>query len=424
MTDADDIRAVWDVEELRGLWNKAREVLEASEPAATFRLELPDERTRQAVGEVYGRPMWGWGTRISVSKLDAALRENTRFGLGLAQVLEVLHGRPVTRGESTSSPLDERRDRVTDTVRSSLVAEELDEASWAKPWSDWLHQYGRVAEDQINTTIGHAAAVLARLVLDPDSRPSTWASRADLAARFGGGEHQLDTGMTLSRIVLRAAALAHGVDAPSSERERRALWERCGVTLDDVSATVLCWSLPLVGSDDWSRAMDQRTSIGVPSHLTHLDLRAAPGRLVESGTTIAVCENPRVLEAAVRAEIRHPLLCLSGQPTTVAVQLLRRLVADGAVMRYHGDFDWAGMTIAHSMWAGHGFPLWRMSSSDYREALNLASAGRLDVPTLVGTPVETPWDRELSELMATAGRAVEEEVMLPVLLDDLRHGLP
>lgn len=419
----DDIRAVWDIAELQGLWTRAREALEAPEQPATFRLELPDPTTREAVGGLYGRPMWGQGTRISVSKLDTALRENTRFGLGLEQVLEILHERPVDRRTSRTAAREERRDRVTEVLGSALNRWNLAGEPWAQPWMRWLRQYGRVADDELEQVAERSAAVLAQLVVDPGRTPQVWRSRADLAARFGGGAHLLDSGMTLNRVVLRAAAIAHDVEAPGNERDRRRLWELCGVTLDAVSATALCWALPLGGTDEWSRSVRQRTELGLPAQLTHLDLRAAPEHLVEAGTTVAVCENPRVLEAAVQAGIRHPLVCVSGHPTTVVTELLHRLGADGAALRYHGDFDWAGVTIARSLWSSHGVDLWRMSAADYRAAVDRASAERIDLPVLDGSPTEVPWDRDLPELMSSAGRAVEEEVVLDDLLADLRAGL-
>ncbi|RCW40706.1 uncharacterized protein (TIGR02679 family) [Halopolyspora algeriensis] len=423
MDGDEDIRAAWDTAELRGLWAKAREVLEAPEQPATFRLELPDEATRQAVGEVYGRPMWGQGTRISVSRLDAALRENTRFGLGLEQVLEVLHGRPVGRRESSTGAHTERHDRVTEVLGSALSRWGLAEESWARPWVQWLRQYGRVADDELEQVAERSAAVLAHMVLDPGSTPRRWRSRAELATRFGGGARLLDSGMTLSRTVLRAAAIAHDVESPGNERDRRKLWELCGVTPDAVSTTALCWALPVTDSGEWSQGIRQRTALGLPVQLTHLDLQTAPEHLVEAGTTVAVCENPRVLEAAAQEGIRHPLVCTSGHPATVVTELLHRLSACGAVLRYHGDFDWMGLTIARSLRSDHDVGFWRMAAADYRAAVNLASAQRIDLPVLTGEPSEAPWDPELPELMATAGRAVEEEVVLDELLADLRTGL-
>nr|WP_246868295.1 TIGR02679 domain-containing protein [Saccharopolyspora sp. ASAGF58] len=99
----DDVRAVWGVEPLRGLWAQAREALEAAKPPATFRLELPDAETQRAVGELYGRPMWGQGTRISVSKLDEAVRRS-RFALGLARSPRPGRGNPHRPAGTSSAP--------------------------------------------------------------------------------------------------------------------------------------------------------------------------------------------------------------------------------------------------------------------------------------------------------------------------------
>ncbi|GAB3297691.1 TIGR02679 family protein [Parasphingorhabdus pacifica] len=435
MAEADEIRAELGTDLLSGLWERAREALEAANPPPTFRLELPDEQTQEAVGDLYGRPMWGQGTRISVSKLDARLREETRFGIGLTEVLEILHGRPVGSPEpataeqqprergTASDAVHEFRQRAASVLRSALAEQGLDDAPWAEEWMRWLPQFGRIAEDELDVLASRAAGVLAALMLDPAGSPEVWASRADLAIRFGGGAHQLDNGTALSRIVLQAAAFAHGVDMPGNERDRRSLWERCGVTLDAVSATVLCWALPMSRTDSWSRALDHRTSIGLPAHLTQLDLRAAPEHPVDSGTVVAVCETPRVLEAVVHEGIEHPLICLQGPPTTVAVELLRRLTSGGAALRFHGDFDWPGVSMAGSLWSHHGATPWRMGAADYRESLDRAAADRTDLPSLIGERLDTPWDPTLAELMANTGRAIEEEMVLPTLLDDLRRGL-
>lgn len=409
--EAARVRADWGTPELAHLWERLREVLESADRPATFRLELPDDAARQAVGELYGRPMWGMGTRISVSKLDARVRELS--GRGLEDVLEILHGRPVGRA---SSP--EPEPRAADPALAALTAHGLAGRPWAQQWVEWFHQFGRVAAADLDVVAPRSAAVLAELALD--QAPTSYCSRAELAARHGDAR-QLDNGTTLTRVVLKAAALAHDVEMPSGERDRRALWERCGVTLESVSATALCWALPLAGSD-LGALVQQRTDLGLPAHLGHLDLQLLPDPLVEPGTVVAICENPRVLEEAARQRVRHPLVCVDGHPGTAAATLLQRLAAGGAVLRFHADLDWTGVRIAHALTA-HGAHPWRMSAVDYRESLNVASAERLDLPTLVGEPVATSWDPDLAELMATAGRGVDEELVLGTLVDDLRTGL-
>ncbi|WP_263251700.1 TIGR02679 family protein [Saccharopolyspora rosea] len=409
MSRAEEIRAACDVAALHGLWDKAREVRESPDRPATFRLELPDDAARAAVGDVYGRPMWGQGTRISVSKLDDAVR--ARFGVGLDEVLAIVHGRPVAAGTSAAP------ERGADPLRSALAERGLAGAPWAGAWVRWVHQYGRVAEAELPEVARAAAEILSALALD--GPPADWVPRAELAARAGDA-HLLDAGTTLSRLVLKAAALAHDVEAPANERARAALWERCGVAGDAVSATALCWALPLVGDDPWSRGVAGRTALGLPVHLSLLDLRAAPERLVTTGTPVAVCENPRVLEAAVAEGVRHPLIAATSHPSAAVHALLRRLTADGAVLHCHADFDWSGIALADSLTTAHGARPWRMSSEDYRDALDRAAAARTDLPPLVGTPAATPWDPDLTTVMATNARALPEETHLSALLADLR----
>ena len=416
--EAEQLRSEWGTAELAHLWERVREVLESAEQPATFRLELPDQPTRDAVGALYGRPMWGLGTRISVSKLDERVRELS--GRGLGEVLEVLHGRPLGEAgaaDRSSSGAPGGPDSA-DPVLAALAEHDLADRPWARSWVSWFHQFGRVSAADLPVVAPRSAAVLAELALE--QAPAAYCSRAELAARHGDA-HQLDNGTTLVRVVLRAAALAHDVEPPSGERDRRALWERCGVTLEAVSATALCWALPLNGGD-LAPLLRQRTALGLPVHLSHLDLQLLPEQLVEPGTVVAVCENARVLEEAARQGAQHPLVCVDGYPSTVAASLLQRLADSGAVLRFHADLDWTGVRIAGSL-AAHGGRPWRMSAVDYRESLNVASAERLDLPTLVGEPVSTPWDPDLAELMSTAGRAVEEEAVLTTLLDDLRAGL-
>ncbi|MEB3367817.1 DUF2399 domain-containing protein [Saccharopolyspora mangrovi] len=406
MAVTDEIRDALGAPELQGLWAAAREALSSSKP--TFRLELPDDATRTAVGELYGRPMWGEGTRISVSKLDEALQN--RFGVGLSQVVEALHG-----SVAVAEPAAESSDELLPVLDEHGLAG----ASWAVPWLRWMRQYGRIGEAEL-TGITHAGArVLTAMSLTEP--PRSWTSRAALAGRIGF-PHSLDDGTALSRVVLKAAALAQGVESPGNERDRRALWERCGVAPDAVSATVLTWALPVAGDDAWSAGVRARTELGLPAHLTHLDLDAAPSRLVADGAAIAVCEHPRLLEAAVQEGLRHPVICLSGMPSTAARELLERLTADGAVLHVHADFDWPGIAAALTA-QRHGAIPWRMSADDYRTALDRAAQDRTDLPNLIGAPVPTPWDPQLADLMSNTARAIEEEQTLHPLLEDLRNGL-
>ena len=89
-----------------------------------------------------------------------------------------------------------------------------------------------------------------------------------------------------------------------------------------------------------------------------------------------VCENPRVLEAAMDAGVTAPMVCTMGNPTFVVTSLLERLAGQGAVLHYRGDFDWAGVAIANRIISAYGARPWRMEAA----GLLHASCGGSDRP--------------------------------------------
>ena len=111
-----------------------------------------------------------------------------------------------------------------------------------------------------------------------------------------------------------------------------------------------------------------------------------------------------------------PLVCVNGQPATPVQVLLRQLVASGARLHYHGDFDWGGLQIARAMVERFGAQPWRMTTSDY---LAPVAQGK----TLERFPPTCPWDPLLSEAMVRERRAVHEELVAETLLTDLATGI-
>ncbi|WP_205327360.1 DUF2397 family protein [Glycomyces sp. YM15] len=89
--------------------------------------------------------------------------------------------------------------------------------------------------------------------------------------------------------------------------------------------------------------------------------------------------------------------------------------ASTARLLRRADFDWAGLRIVkRGLERFANAEPWRMSAEDYR-------SGAKDI-ALRGSGVETPWDHRLGECMAAEGRAVMEESLIGLLLQDLRRG--
>jgi uncharacterized protein (TIGR02679 family) len=278
---------------------------------------------------------------------------------------------------------------------------------WAARWIDEVIRAGilrRFSCERAEELLQNVRAVLDYLERD-QSDPI---SRVDLAAQVLGSAHALDNGTRIEAAVTRALAFKLG---PADHRD---LWSRAGVHLDLTSAPALTWRLPLIDDCGIAPVATAALNAGIPLPLTRLALELHPAR-VTRGSRIWVVENPRVVEAAVQMRASISVVTTNGQPSSTVLLLLNQLLNAGAELRYHGDFDAAGLAICERL-RRLGLVPWRMSAADYRAALSAADTQGALLPKDPDAPGPTPWDPALQREFDLERRIVHEERFLPGLL--------
>jgi uncharacterized protein (TIGR02679 family) len=381
---------------LTRIWGVLRARLEARGRRAEGRVVLTglSRAERHAVSALVGRPVTKDRLTVDLATLDAWLAQRSGVG-GVVAVVETATGRPVVDRQALRAQRSTEREAPVELLRALLP-----EAPWREPWLDGVRRSGLLSRtSDPEQAVRHAAAALARL-----PAPT---SRTELATAVAGHAHALDEGTAAAALVLRALAARSGEPAPATTAQRRDLWERFGVRVDLVSTT--CLTLGLRGTGSVAARLQLAAAAGDPVHLTPWDLRRST---LTPPASVLVCENPRVLEAvAERFGGRVPVVCTSGQPALVVLDVLHAL--RDAALRYHGDFDWPGVGIANRLVAEVGVTPWLMGADDYAAAL-----GPAGLP-LAGVPVEPSWDAELGAAMRQHSVAVHEEAVLGQLLAEL-----
>jgi uncharacterized protein (TIGR02679 family) len=406
------LRAHLSAPSLARLWVVLRERLERTGHAVrgSVTVELDDDGADRLSG-LLSRPLRAGATRVTLADLDAALRSSAA-GRGLVAVVAELTGgalrdRPAERDQSRA-----RREQLWAELDELLAGHGLAGQDWTPPWTEWLHRGGvltRLPAEQASQALAIAAGTLAR-VLDTGQPPT---GIAELASTMTGDAHGLDDGAPAAAMVLRGLAVALDAPAPVSAADRRLLWQRVGISTDEISGTVIVYGLRPPGAGRWPAMMRERADLGLVTHLTVHELRRA-GELTRPGEIVHACENPQVLQRFAAAGVDRPLACTSGNPAAAGSLLLRR-----AAVRYHGDFDWPGIAIARRIIDAGAEP-WRLSGADYRDAVERLPAGRR--LNLTGRSESTPWDTGLGPAMTAANVAVHEEAIVDLLLDDLTGG--
>lgn len=403
------LRAYLSAPSLQPLWPVLRDRLERTGHAirGTVTVDLDDNGADQLSG-LLGRPVRAGTTQVKLAALDVALRSSTA-GRGLVAVVAELTGGPLRDRPAERDKAHARREQLWAEVDRLLAGHGLSGQDWTRPWTDWLRRGGvltRLPADQASQAVAIAVGTLAA-VLDSDR---TTTGIAELASGMTGDAHGLDDGAPAAALVLRGLAFALDVPPPTSAAERRLLWQRVGVSTDEISGTIITYGLRPPGTDRWSAMMRERADLGLITHLTVHELRRA-GELTRPGEIVHACENPQVLQRLAAASVDRPLACTSGNPAAAGSLLLGR-----AVVRYHGDFDWPGIAIARRI-TDQGAQPWRLGCADYCEAVERLPAGRRLM--LTGHAETTPWDSGLSPAMMAANVAVHEEAVVDQLLADL-----
>jgi uncharacterized protein (TIGR02679 family) len=401
---------LWDVVAARLQRNGLR-------PQGIVRLDGLDREERRALAGLLGRPVTATRASVDLADLDDRLR-SVRDGRGLVEVIEAMRGRLVDR-VAVRAAASERRAAVWAGARDALVRYGLADQEWSEGWLEDIRAAGtlaRVGPDRARTSVIKAVQVLAALPIVEGSDGRL--GRTELANRVTGNSHGLDDGRMLASLVLRGVAQLTRIALPEGAAGRRALWETAGVLSDEISTTVLTLGLHPMGADPLAAGIRVRSDANCETHLTLRDLRRV-NTWVEADTEVFVCENPRVVEAAMDAGARQPMVCTAGNPRVVVNVLLEQLVASKARLHYRGDFDWPGVSIANRVIKEHGALAWRMNAQDYEDAIAQSAAVIDDLPLLDGLPVDAVWDADLTPLMVRTRRAVHEESLLDLLVADL-----
>jgi uncharacterized protein (TIGR02679 family) len=397
--------------EYRRLLDAARDSLERTggDLTRTVTVKSPGDRERRAIIGITGqyRPEGASVLAVRLEDLDQAVREAT--GRGLPPLLETL-GPPLEDRPAERQRLAAGREAAVRSAEESFLAR----YGWYQSWLAELAADGTLTRlvDAGETDQVRQAARLLEWVQRRTELQAAPTQLAELAAAITGDTKALSHGTALATLVLRALALRLGAARPLAAEERRDLWDRSGVIVDDLASRVLVLNLA-AGGDGLGEWLTSAKAHGTPFYVTLHQLVSMPVTLPRGH--VRVCENPAVLRRAA-AELgagAQPLLCTEGQPSTAFHRLAAAVVRAGGELSYHGDFDWPGVSIAAGIITRHGARPWRFGADDYESAVADGAV------RLAGPPQPTPWDPSLAGLMRVHGRAVHEEAVADRLIGDL-----
>lgn len=374
--------------------------------AGTLRVPLTADQRRE-VARLLGTPWNVSGRPVRLQDLAASLTEH---GFTVRGLLEAVDGQPVDEHS-----LIKAREHAAADAEHTQATHLLTTAGVPTPVIDtWLREPAnpRAGDGALHDLIQQVCLVWRRLP-HRDHQP---VRLAQLAADVLHDAHALDAKQPLGRAIARLAAAVHGLERPlRAGRAWRDAWAAVGVRCDTISSRVLVLNLPLHGDSSAARLCS--AARGEPLWLTQRSLAgtwSAP-----TGTTVFVCENPTVVEAAADTlgARSAPLVGTDGIASGAALELVAGLADQRCRIFVRADFDEAGFIVVEQIRSvAPTARLWRYDQDTYTASLETATA---TVFPLVG-------DEDVQETLAALRTAymqraipAHEERLLETLLGDL-----
>jgi uncharacterized protein (TIGR02679 family) len=403
MTSAIDERLVRllggaELSDLRARLRRRYELGPADGKLTSIQVSKLNQTERAALASLVGRKS-GVATSITidVGAVDQALSD-ARIAPSLRTALELLDG-PIVHRETELS-------RIRDSWASVLAGcSHIDLIAYLSSPANFgiLKRLSGNQPDSASPICRQTEDILRRL-------PAAGIPRAQIAAELLGDAHGLDSGRPVATLILAVLRSRSSIDTDDD----RDTWAAVGILVNELARPALFLNVPCSGL---------AVSPGEPQYASLRLLARRPPDWAVASRPILVCENPNLV-AILADQLRTacpPIVCVDGHLGAAQRTILKQLKESGADLRYHGDYDWPGISIANYVIAKYGAVPWHFSAADYVAASK--SGPRLAIP-LIGRPVIASWDADLTAAMIKTGIKIEEEAIAERIIDLLGKESP
>ncbi|KKM11089.1 hypothetical protein SY88_10160 [Clostridiales bacterium PH28_bin88] len=408
---------------LSRLWREVKKKYESlGRVGGRVRLSELTPVEQEAVSGLLKTNLTSGSVSISLETLDRALQQS-RFGHGLEDFLKATYGSSLRTRQERSDYSKRRWENFFIHLHGYAVSEPV------KAWLSEL-QSGRGSGYRsfimLYNEDYHGALETMRVCLTVlNDLPVISSNNLRLpvfSAAVTGDPHAFDRDTPLGRLLYYGVcAVLKITPADYSAAELGDVLEKAGLKNDGISSTVVAYGLLCDPADLRApmlfSAKENRIPLILP--LRFFD-REVPW-LKEPA--VYVVENPAVLSALLdmaSGRSLPPVICVSGQPSLAAVELLDGLARREVAMYYSGDFDLAGLTIGLNLHERYKdlFRPWFFDSAAYLSAKPGSPIDEKDMRHI--SALEVPWDLHLPTTIVNNGYKVFQEVFVARMADKLK----
>jgi uncharacterized protein (TIGR02679 family) len=273
--------------------------------------------------------------------------------------------------------------------------------------------------------------------------PEAYEKLPVFANRITKNPHEFDINSEKGRLLVLALQIiwahqkkAHSIISSPTAEEITEILGNFNIIRDDILNFVTCAGLLGLNGGKiipmWQEALKEGSVLNVPlrevartaSFIPAISLSSDvqnKGRISKE-KAVFVVENSGVFSEIIDCYFNKglpPLICTHGQFKLAALLLMDKLVNEGVVLYYSGDFDPEGLQMAERLITRYSqsLRLWRYTVDDYERCLSKVSLTQTRLKKLASITSSSLID--LKERMLLTRKAGYQEQLVPVLANDL-----
>lgn len=180
--------------------------------------------------------------------------------------------------------------------------------------------------------------------------------------------HYFDTNREEGKLLIHYICFSLDKPYPGNSEETNEILYRAGIIRDEISNSTITFGLRGRINGEEHLGLKSFLDLAQPIGLSIRNLSHI-AELTAKNNIVYVFENPTVFKEVLDKVIEYKptLLCTSGQLNLSSLIILDKLVDNGAIIYYSGDFDPEGLQIADKLKCRYGEKLflWRFTEEDY-----------------------------------------------------------
>ncbi|HEY5557487.1 MAG TPA: TIGR02679 domain-containing protein [Acetobacterium sp.] len=256
---------------------------------------------------------------------------------------------------------------------------------------------------------------LNQCIIDPEN-----VRLALFASQITKDPHAFDMNKEGGRLLLYALSYQYKIKYPKNAEEQMELLYTAGLIYDEVSNYTICRGIKAYVANQLHSGWNGFANVGEPLHISLWNISRID-RVSCVKNRVYVFENPTVFsEIAGLLEDRPcSMICSAGNIMVATLLLLDKIVQEGSLIYYGGDFDPEGLIIADKLKKRYGekLILWHFNPEEYNDIQSKIEISDTRLKKLDG--IASQELLEMAEIIRQSGCGAYQELLVDDYMKDI-----